>query len=223
MFGKAQEIPQTEKTRFYPRSPYAAAKLYAHWITINYREAYDMFACNGILFNHESPLRGLEFVTRKITNAVARIKLGLQNKLSLGNLEAKRDWGFAPDYVRAMWLMLQQKKPDDYVIASGETHTVKEFAQYAFEEVGLNYKDYIVIDKRFLRPSEVELLKGDPSKARKILKWKPKVNFRELVGIMVRADLDRWERFMKGERFAWDAPNDNNWDRLVTKGKKVYW
>jgi len=172
---------------------------------------------------HNSPLRGLEFVTRKITNAVARIKLGMQDKLSLGNLEARRDWGFAPDYVKAMWMILQQKKPDDFVIASGETHTVREFAQLAFENVGLNYKDYVMIDKRFLRPSEVELLKGNPSKARAVLKWEPKVSFRELIRIMVQADLDRWQRYLKGERFAWDAPNDNNWDRIVSKGEKVYW
>ena len=223
MFGKAQEIPQTESTPFYPRSPYAAAKLYAHWIVKNYREAYNLHASNGILFNHESPLRGLEFVTRKITNAVARIKLGLQKKLSMGNLDAKRDWGFAPDYVRAMWMMLQQKKPGDFVIASGETHTVKEFAKLAFEHVNLNYKDFIVTDPRFLRPSEVELLHGDSTKARNILKWKPKYSFNDLIRIMVEADIDRWQRYMDGERFAWDAPNDNNWDRLLTKGKKIYW
>jgi GDPmannose 4,6-dehydratase len=223
MFGKAQEVPQNENTPFYPRSPYAAAKLYAHWIVKNYREAYNLHASNGILFNHESPLRGLEFVTRKITNAVARIKLGLQKTLSMGNLDAKRDWGFAPDYVRAMWMMLQQKNPDDYVIASGETHTVKEFAKLAFEHVDLNYKDYVRIDPRFLRPSEVELLHGDSTKARKILKWKPNYSFQDLIRIMVDADLDRWKRYLEGDRFAWDAPNDNNWDRLLTKGKKVYW
>ena len=221
MFGKVQEIPQTEKTPFHPLSPYAAAKLYAHWITVNYREAYNMFACGGILFNHESPLRGLEFVTRKITNAAARIKLNMQNRLSLGNLDAKRDWGFAPDYVKAMWLMLQQKKPDDYVIATGETHTVREFVQYAFEELNLNYKDYVRTDPKFFRPADVNLLLGDPTKARKKIKWAPKVGFRELVKIMVNADLDRWQRYKKGEKFAWDAPNDNNWDRTIQKEYKL--
>jgi GDPmannose 4,6-dehydratase len=221
MFGLVQEIPQKESTPFYPRSPYAAAKLYAHWITVNYREAYNMHASCGILFNHESPLRGLEFVTRKITNAVARIKLGIQKKLSLGNLESKRDWGFAPDYVRAMWMMLQQKIPGDYVIATGETHTVREFAKIAFEELDLNYKDYVVIDKRFLRPSEVDLLVGDPALAKKEIKWQPKTSFQELVQIMVRADLDRWQRYLRGDRFAWDAPNDNNWDRTLPSTYKL--
>lgn len=221
MFGKVQQTPQTEKTPFYPRSPYAAAKLYAHWITINYREAYNMHASTGILFNHESPLRGLEFVTRKITNAAARIKLGLQDNLSLGNLDSKRDWGFAPDYVKAMWLILQQEKPGDYVISSGETHTVREFVQLAFEELGLDYKNHVKIDKRFFRPAEVEILLGDPSKAKKQLNWQPSTSFRELVKIMVNADLDRWKRYLKGERFPWDAPNDNNWDRSLPKEYKV--
>jgi len=221
MFGKVQQTPQTEKTPFYPRSPYAAAKLYAHWITINYREAYNLHASTGILFNHESPLRGLEFVTRKITNAAARIKLGLQDELSLGNLDSKRDWGFAPDYVKAMWLILQQKTPGDYVISSGETHTVREFVQLAFEELGLDYRKHVKIDQRFFRPAEVEILLGDPSKAKKQLKWEPKTSFKELVKIMVNADLDRWKRYLKGERFPWDAPNDNNWDRALPKEYKV--
>ncbi|HLC96381.1 MAG TPA: GDP-mannose 4,6-dehydratase [Candidatus Nanoarchaeia archaeon] len=221
MFGLVQNIPQAEKTPFYPRSPYAAAKLYAHWITINYREAYQLFACSGILFNHESPLRGLEFVTRKISNAAARIKLGLQKELPLGNIEAKRDWGYAPEYVEAMWKMLQQDSPQDYVIATGENHSVKEFLELSFKELGLNYQDHVIIDKKLLRPTEVETLLGDPSKARKELGWKPKVSFKELVRIMVREDLDRWERYLKGERFAWDAPNDVSWDVKVPKEYKV--
>lgn len=191
MFGKVQEVPQTEKTPFYPRSPYGVAKLYGHWITINYRESYNMFTCCGILFNHESPRRGLEFVTRKITNAVAHIKYGLQKELRLGNLDAKRDWGYAGDYVKAMWLMLQQDEPDDYVIASGETHTVREFVQLAFEYVGLNWEDYVVIDPKFIRPAEVDLLLGNPEKARRKLNWKPEVSFKELVYMMVEEDLKR--------------------------------
>ncbi|HLC22155.1 MAG TPA: GDP-mannose 4,6-dehydratase [Candidatus Nanoarchaeia archaeon] len=208
MFGQVQQIPQNEKTPFYPRSPYAAAKLYAHWVTVNYREAYNLFTCSGILFNHESPLRGLEFVTRKITNAVARIKLGLQKELLLGNLDAKRDWGYAPDFVEAMWLMLQQEHPDDFVIATGETHTVREFCEVAFQEVGLNYNDYVKVDERFFRPSEVDLLIGDAGKAKQKLNWKPKTTFKELVKIMVQEDLNRWQRFQKGEHFPWDAPYD---------------
>ena len=205
MYGKVLDIPQSEKTPFYPRSPYAAAKVYAHMITINYREAYNLFACNGILFNHESPLRGLEFVTRKITNAAARIKLGLQQKLVLGNLEAKRDWGYSPDYVKSMWMILQQEEAEDFVISTGETHSVREFVELAFEEVGLNYKDYVVTDKVFLRPSEVDLLVGDASKAKKKLGWVPSVTFRELVKIMVNEDLKTWQRVLKGEVLAWDA------------------
>jgi len=212
MFGLVQETPQKETTPFYPRSPYAAAKLYGHWITVNYREAYNLFACSGILFNHESPLRGLEFVTRKITNSVARIKLGLQKDLFLGNLDSKRDWGFALDYVEAMWLMLQQDKPDDYVISTGETHSVREFCDIAFKKVGLNYEDHVKIDKRFLRPTEVEILLGDCSKAKAKLNWKPKVTFNALVKMMIKEDLSRWERYLKGERFAWDAPNDVAWE-----------
>lgn len=221
MYGLAQDIPQTEKTRFYPRSPYAAAKLYAHWITVNYREAYGMYAVGGILFNHESPLRGLEFVTRKITNAIAKIKLGLQKELQLGNLEAKRDWGYAPDYVEAMWLMLQHDKPDDFVVATGETHTVREFADLAFKEAGLNYQDYVKTDPKLMRPSEVDILVGDPSKIKKELGWQPKVTFRELVKIMVKEDMTRWERYMKGERFAWDAPIDSGWDNILSPEYKL--
>lgn len=194
MFGKVNESPQKETTRFHPRSPYGVAKVYGYWITINYRESYDMFACNGILFNHESPKRGREFVTRKITDGVARIKLGLQKELRLGNLEAKRDWGFAGDYVEAMWLMLQQEQPDDYVIGTGETHSVREFCEIAFSRVGLNYKDYVVVDEKFYRPAEVELLLADPSKAEQELKWKPKTSFKELVEMMVDADMEHYTK-----------------------------
>lgn len=221
MFGLVQETPQKETTPFYPRSPYAAAKLYAHWVTINYREAYNMFACSGILFNHESPLRGLEFVTRKITNAVARIKLGLQKELFLGNLDAKRDWGYAPDFVEAMWLMLQQDKPDDFVISTGETHTVREFCDLAFKEVGLNYEDYVKVDPRFFRPAEVDVLMGDCSKAKQKLPWKPKTSFKELVSIMVQEDIDRWERFQKGEHFPWDAPYDYVFGKTISTTYKL--
>ena len=205
LYGKVQEIPQKETTPFYPRSPYAAAKLYAYWITINYREAYDIFACNGILFNHESPIRGETFVTRKITMAVAKIKYGIQEKLYLGNLDAKRDWGFAGDYVELMWLMLQQDCPDDYVIATGETHSVREFAELAFKEAGISIrwdgegpnevgidadtgKTLIEVDPRYYRPTEVELLIGDPSKAKERLGWKPRVKFEELVKMMIKSD-----------------------------------
>jgi GDPmannose 4,6-dehydratase len=189
MFGKVQEVPQRETTPFYPRSPYGAAKVYGHWITVNYRESYNLFACSGILFNHESPRRGLEFVTRKITHAVARIKLGLQDELHLGNLEARRDWGFAPDYVRAMYLMLQQDHPDDYVVATGETHSVREFCQVAFDHIGLDWEKHVVVDPKFYRPAEVDLLVGDPSKAKRILNWEPSVTFADLARIMVDADV----------------------------------
>lgn len=191
MFGKVQAVPQNEKTPFYPRSPYAAAKLYAHWMTVNYREAYGMYACSGILFNHESLLRGVEFVTRKITRTVAEIKLGRVKELRLGNLEARRDWGYAPEYVEAMWLMLQQDHPEDYVIATGETHSVREFVQEAFACADLNWQDYVVVDPAFYRPTEVELLVGDPTKAREKLGWRPHTTFKELVRLMVRADLER--------------------------------
>jgi GDPmannose 4,6-dehydratase len=191
MFGKVQEVPQREKTPFYPRSPYGVAKLYGHWITVNYRESYNMFACSGMLFNHESPRRGLEFSTRKISNGVARIKLGLQKELRLGNLDAKRDWGFAGDYVRAMWLMLQQEQPDDYVVASGETHSVADFAELAFATVGIrNWQDYVKVDPALLRPAEVDLLIGDPTKARTKLGWQAEVSFPQLVKMMVEADLE---------------------------------
>jgi len=198
MYGKVLETPQNEQTPFYPRSPYGAAKVYAYWITVNYREAYRMFACNGILFNHESPRRGETFVTRKITMALARIKLGLQDKLYLGNLDAKRDWGFAGDYVEAMWLMLQQPKADDFVIATGETHSVREFLQEAFDYAKLDWKKYVAIDKRYLRPTEVDLLLGDSSKARRVLKWKPKVDFNRLVRMMVDSDMQVVRQTMYG-------------------------
>lgn len=189
MFGKVREVPQDELTPFHPRSPYGVAKVYAHFITVNYRESYNMFACSGILFNHESPRRGFEFVTRKITSSVARIKLGLANELRLGNLDAKRDWGFAGDYVEAMWMMLQQDEPDDYVIATGETHSVKEFVELAFRAAGLDWEKYVVIDPKFLRPAEVELLIGSPKKAKENLGWSPKVGFPELVSMMVEEDI----------------------------------
>jgi GDPmannose 4,6-dehydratase len=191
MFGKASETPQRETTSFYPRSPYGVAKVYGHWITVNYRESYGLFAVSGILFNHESPRRGIEFVTRKVTDGVARIKLGLATDLRLGNLEARRDWGFAGDYVEAMWLMLQQSEARDYVVGSGETHSVRELVELAFGHVGLDYRPYVVSDPRFHRPAEVDLLLADPTKARKELGWKPKVSFPELVAMMVDADMAR--------------------------------
>jgi GDPmannose 4,6-dehydratase len=189
MFGKVQDIPQRETTPFYPRSPYGAAKVYSYWITVNYREAYDLFACNGILFNHESPRRGETFVTRKITKAAARIKLGVQKDLFLGNLDAKRDWGFAGDYIQAMWMMLQAPKPEDYVIATGETHTVREFLELAFNRLQLDWQKYVKIDTKYYRPTEVDLLIGDASKAKRDLGWEPKVRFEELANMMVDADL----------------------------------
>ena len=191
MFGLVAETPQREKTPFHPRSPYGVAKVYGHWITVNYRESYDLFAVSGILFNHESPRRGREFVTRRISDGVARIKLGRARKLALGNLEAKRDWGFAGDFVEAMWLMLQQKKPQDFVIATGQTHSVREFAERAFRCVGLDWKKYVVEDPALFRPAEVHVLKGDASRARRILKWTPKVSFEGLIRMMVEADLTR--------------------------------
>jgi len=190
MFGKVQEIPQKETTPFYPRSPYACAKVYGHWQTVNYRESYKLFACNGILFNHESPRRGETFVTRKITRAIARIIAGQQKKLYLGNLESKRDWGYAKDYVRAMWLMLQQETPDDYVIATNETHSIREFLDIAFSHVNLDWHDYVEFDPRYLRPAEVDILIGDSTKARQQLGWSPSVTFQELVHLMVEADLE---------------------------------
>ena len=190
MFGKVLEVPQTERTPFYPRSPYGVAKVYGHWITVNYRESYGLHASSGILFNHESPRRGLEFLPRKVSFSASAIKLGLQEKVALGNLDAQRDWGFAGDYVQAMWLMLQQDEPADYVVATGETHQVRELCQIAFDQVGLNWQDHVVIDEQFFRPAEVDLLIGDPSKAREKLGWKPEVGFEQLVRMMVNADLE---------------------------------
>lgn len=191
MFGKVQETPQNEQTSFYPRSPYGVAKAYGHWMTVNYRESFNMYACSGILFNHESPRRGFEFLPRKVSDGVARIALGLEKELRLGNLDAKRDWGYAGDYVEAMWLMLQQDTPDDYVIATGETHTVRDLVDIAFNYVGLDYEKHVVIDPKFYRPAEVDLLLGDYSKARNRLNWKPKVSFKELVEMMVEKDFNR--------------------------------
>jgi GDPmannose 4,6-dehydratase len=199
MFGKAQEIPQRETTPFYPRSPYGCAKVYAYWITVNYRESYGLFACNGILFNHESPRRGETFVTRKITRAVAHIVTGLQDKLYLGNLEAKRDWGYAREYVEAMWLMLQQAKPDDYVVATGETHSVREFLEAAFAHAGLDWRKHVEIDPNYYRPTEVDLLVGDASKAKKQLGWEPKTKFNDLVKLMVDADMQMVKDHLAGK------------------------
>ncbi len=200
MFGKVREVPQNENTPFYPRSPYGVAKVYGHWITVNYRESYGLFAVSGILFNHESPRRGLEFVTRKVTHGAARIKLGLADELRLGNLDARRDWGYAGDYVRAMWLMLQQDRADDYVIATGETHSVRELCQEAFGYLGLDWERYVVSDPRFYRPAEVDLLVGDASKARRVLGWEPTVSFRELIQMMVDADLQALQQEMRNCR-----------------------
>ncbi len=199
MYGKVREVPQTELTPFYPRSPYACAKVYSYWITVNYRESYGMFACNGILFNHESPRRGETFVTRKITRAVAHIKAGLQQKLFMGNLDAKRDWGYAKEYVEAMWLMLQQDKPDDYVVATNETHSVREFLEQAFAHVGLDWQKYVAFDERYCRPAEVDLLIGDYSKARTKLGWEPKTKFADLVKIMVDADVQQLNDQLAGK------------------------
>lgn len=200
MFGKVHETPQRETTTLHPRSPYGCAKVYSHYLTINYRESYDMFACSGILFNHESPRRGLEFVTRKITHAVARIKMGLQHELRLGNLDAKRDWGFAGDYVEAMWMMLQQDQPNDYVIGTGVTSRVGEFVDLAFAEVGLKAEDYVIIDPQFYRPAEVDLLLADPTKAEQELGWRPKTNLRQLVKMMVKSDLEIARRESAGDQ-----------------------
>ena len=194
MFGQAREVPQNENTPFYPRSPYGVSKVYGHWITVNYRESFGLYAVSGILFNHESPRRGLHFVTRKVTHGVARIKLGLAKELRLGNLDAKRDWGYTGDYVRAMWLMLQQDEPEDFVIGTGEAHSVRELCEVAFAHVGLDYRDYVVVDPKFFRPAEVNILLADPSKARAKLGWQPQVSFEELIQMMVDADLERLQR-----------------------------
>jgi len=221
LYGQGNTEAQTEDTPFQPSSPYAAAKLYGYWVTRIYRESYGIFACNGILFNHESPLRGLEFVTRKISNTVAKIALGLETELGLGYLEAKRDWGYAPEYIQSMWLMLQQDEPDDYVIATGEAHSVREFAERAFSIVGLDWQKYVRVDRRFLRPLDIDFLQGDYSKAKQKLGWEPKVTFDKLVEIMVKEDLSRWQRWQKGERFPWDAPNYPSEANILTRALKV--
>lgn len=220
MFGKnglLKNRPLRETDFFYPMSPYAAAKLYGYWISRIYRKGYGIFTVNGILFNHESPLRGLEFVTRKIANEVAKISLGLSKEVRLGNLEAKRDWGYAPEYVESTRLMLQQKEPDDYVIATGEAHSVKEFVQRAFDVVGLDWQEYLKVDKRFFRPLDVPSLTGDCSKAVKKLGWKPRTKFNELVKIMVKEEISRWERWLNGEKFPWDAPNYPSENKILTR------
>ena len=217
LYGRGNTKSQTENTPFHPSSPYAAAKLYGYWITKIYREGYGIFACNGILFNHESPLRGLEFVTRKISNTVAKIALGMEKYLPLGNLNAKRDWGYAPEYVESMWLMLQQDEPDDYVIATNETHYVEEFVEMAFDVVDLDWQEHVKVDKSFFRPLDVDLLKGDYSKAKQKLGWKPKVKFDKLVELMVKEDLNRWERWQSGEKFPWDAPNYPNENKILSR------
>lgn len=217
LYGHGVKSALNEDSPLRPSSPYAAAKLYAHWMAKIYREGYGIFASCGILFNHESPLRGLEFVTRKITNAVAKISLGLEKKIVLGNLKAKRDWGYAPEYVKSMWLMLQQKEAGDYVIATDETHTVEEFVKKAFDVAGLNWKKYVKTDKKFERVLDVDYLKGDYSKAKKELGWKPKVKFDKLVEIMVREDIERWQKWQKGERFAFDAPYYPGEGKIITR------
>jgi GDPmannose 4,6-dehydratase len=213
--------PLDEDSLFAPSSPYGAAKLYSYWATKIYRKAYNLFACNGILFNHESPLRGLEFVTRKISNGVAKIHAGLEKELVLGNLKPGRDWGYAPEYVEGMWRILQQKTPDDYVLATGESHSVFAFVKEAFDSVDLNWQDYVKVDKRFTRPVEVNFLRGDNSKAKKILDWKPKTSFKQLVKIMVDADVSRWERLLNGETFPWDAPNYSSEAKIITRSLKT--
>ena len=220
MYGSSKPTFQDEQTPFMPSSPYAAAKLYAHWITDMYKKAYNMYATSGILFNHESPLRGLEFVSRKITNGVAEIALGLKKELVLGNLEAKRDWGYAPEYMEAIHEILQQDKPDHFVISTGETHKVQEFVKLAFELVGLNWKKYVKIDKRFFRPLEVEYLCGNNKKAKKKLAWKPKITFEKLVKIMLEEDMNRWKMFLDGKSFAWDAPLYPSESKFITRLSK---
>lgn len=224
MFGKTglmTDRPLCEEDPFQPMSPYAAAKLYGYWITRTYREGYGMFALNGVLFNHESPLRGLEFVTRKVANKVAKISLGLDKELRIGNLDAKRDWGYAPEYVESMWLMLQQKEPDDYLIATGEAHSVKDFVQRAFDVVGLDWQEHVTVDKRFLRPLDVPSLTGDFSKAEKKLGWRPKTRFNEIVEIMVNEEVNRWKKWLKGERFPWDAPNYPSENKIMTRALRM--
>lgn len=221
LYGQGNTESLSEQTPFRPSSPYASAKLYGFWITRIYREAYGIFTCNGILFNHESPLRGMEFVTRKISNAAAKIALGLEKKLALGNIESKRDWGYAPEYVESMWLILQQEKPDDYVIATNESHTVKELVEKAFAVAGLDWEKYVTVEERFLRPLDVNFLQGDYTKAKRELGWEPKVKFNELVEIMVKEDLSRWQRWSKGERFPWDAPNYPSEANILTRALRA--
>jgi GDPmannose 4,6-dehydratase len=225
MFGKTGLLnggrPLNENDVLRPMSPYAAAKLYGYWITRIYHEGYGLFAVNGILFNHESPLRGLEFITRKVSNEVAKIYLGLSRELRLGNLDAKRDWGYAPEYVESMWLMLQQKEPDEYVVATGEAHSVRELVEKAFEVVGLDWQEYVKVDKRFLRPLDVPCLVGDYSKAKEKLGWEPRTKFDKLVELMVKEDVSRWERWLKGERFPWDAPNYPSENNILTRALKM--
>ena len=216
LYGNNSYDSQNEDTPFLPSSPYATAKLYAFMMTEVYKQGYNLYTCNGILFNHESPLRGLEFVTRKITNSVAKIKLGLEDKLTLGNLEAKRDWGYAKDYVKAMWLIMQQEKPETFVIATNETHSVKEFAELSFDCVDLDYKDFVEVNERFLRPSDINYLRGDYNKANRILGWKPETTYTELVELMVNEDLERWERCKLGEHFPWDAFNYPNENKILS-------
>lgn len=217
LFGATRESPQNEKTPMIPNSPYATAKLHSFHMTRIYRHSYGIFTCNGILFNHESPLRGLEFVTRKISNSAAKIKLGLQKELYLGNLKTKRDWGFAPEYVRLMWLMMQHSKPEDFVVATGETHSVGEFVEEAFAIAGLNWKEHVATDKRLRRPLDVHHLCGNPKKAEQILGWKPKITFKQLVKIMVEADLQRWKRYLRGEIFPWDAPSHSHEMDIISR------
>ena len=221
LFGQTLSSSQNEDTPFCPRSPYSAAKLYGYWITRMYREAYGIFTCNGILFNHESPLRGLEFVTRKITNGVAKIKLGISKNLHLGKLEPQRDWGYAPEYVESMWLMLQQDEPDDFVIATNEMHSVQEFVEMAFKVADLDWQKYVKVDKRFFRPLDVNILRGDYTKAKKKLGWRPKVKFDKLVEIMVKSDLERWQAWLKGDKFPWDAPNYPDEAHIITKSLRA--
>ncbi len=221
LYGSGSLEPKTEETVFQPASPYAAAKIYGYWVTRIYRQAYGIFACNGILFNHESPLRGMEFVTRKVSNAVAKIALGLESELTLGNLEAKRDWGYAPEYVESMWMMLQQTEPDDYVVATNEAHSVEELVAKAFAIANLDWKKYVRLDERFLRPLDVNFLQGDYSKAKRKLGWEPKVKFNELVDMMVKEDISRWQRWQKGERFPWDAPNYPSEGNTFTRTLRV--
>jgi GDPmannose 4,6-dehydratase len=222
LFGYSPEDePLHEGSPFQPQSPYAAAKLYGYWITTIYRKGYGMYACNGILFNHESPLRGLEFITRKLSNAAARISLGLQKEISVGNLDAMRDWGFAPDYVESMWMMLQEDEPDDYVVATNESHSVREFAEKVFSRVGLDYRDHVKVDKKFLRPLDVRYLQGDYRKAREKLGWRPKVNFDDLVSLMVKADQERWKRWMNGEQFPWDAIHYPHENQFLSRSERI--